>query len=422
MSSELRCGDEWMKPILMQCCSMWWVPQFQEQRSSEEPKHQLFFWFVAALAQAETSWIRLISTMAVKISAERALTGEVCTLEVQPDLTIRELKETMKKVFYPGDDEVTRQLRSVQLVGMLNQPETTIPAIAEGAKVQVVFSMKPTVESASAEESGFPAEELFDVKIPDGVTQIGDGAFQDCHSLVRVTIPDSVTEIRRGFANCKSLTSLTIPNSVTDIGSVAFFGCSSLTSLTIPNSVTDIGSVAFFGCSSLTSLTIPNSVTSFGNSAFQFCISLTSVVIPQSVTEIEAAAFADCSSLTSVMIPGSVTRIGGYAFRGCSSLMSVNIPDSVAEIGISAFEHCSSLKRVRIPYSVTHIGPSAFEGCSSLTSVVITNVQTRIAINAFYGCRGLPFFLRVKLQRASRTCVAVGHKNQINVAARRPAS
>ena len=255
---------------------------------------------------------------------------------------------------------------------------------------QVVFSMKPTVECVSAKESGcsWSRDELFDVKIPDGVTQIGCSAFKDCHSLVRVTIPDSVTKIQ----------------------DFTFAGCMALTSLTIPNSVTEIGSYAFYGCLSLTSLTIPNSVTSFGQSAFESCSSLTSVVIPQSVTDVEAVAFAYCSGLTSVTIPGSVTRIGGYAFCGCSSLMSVNIPDSVAQIGRSAFENCSSLKSVRIPHSVTHIGPSAFEGCSSLTSVVIMNVQTCIAINAFYGCRGLPFFLRVKRQRASRTCVAVGQK------------
>ena len=57
-------------------------------------------WFVYFVAQAETSWIpraKSIRAMAVKISVERALSGEVCALEVQPDLTIRELKETMKK-------------------------------------------------------------------------------------------------------------------------------------------------------------------------------------------------------------------------------------------------------------------------------------------------------------------------------------
>ena len=42
--------------------------------------------------------------------------------------------------------------------------------------------------------------------------------------------------------------SITIPNSVTQIGQGAFENCSSLTSGTIPDSVTRIGKGAFAGC------------------------------------------------------------------------------------------------------------------------------------------------------------------------------
>ena len=55
-------------------------------------------------------------------------------------------------------------------------------------------------------------------------------------------------------AYCASLTSVTIPNGVTSIGDVAFDDCSSLTSVTIPGSVTSIGMCAFAYCTSLTSV------------------------------------------------------------------------------------------------------------------------------------------------------------------------
>lgn len=55
----------------------------------------------------------------------------------------------------------------------------------------------------------------------------------------------------------KQLTEYVIPDGVTEIGLGAFEGCTSLKSVTIPDSVTKIGCYAFNGCASLKSVTIP---------------------------------------------------------------------------------------------------------------------------------------------------------------------
>jgi hypothetical protein len=93
---------------------------------------------------------------------------------------------------------------------------------------------------------------LTEFEIPDGVTEIGKNAFNDCEKLTSVIIPDSVEIIdEMAFGSCKNLTSVTIPDSVIFIGEYAFGGCKSLTSITIPKSVKEIGYKAFAGCSRL---------------------------------------------------------------------------------------------------------------------------------------------------------------------------
>ena len=88
------------------------------------------------------------------------------------------------------------------------------------------------------------------VEIGNGVTSIGNSAFNSCYSLSSITIPDGVTLIgNSAFNSCYSLPSITIPNGVTQIGDSAFQSCYSLTLITIPNSVTSIGDSAFKYCS-----------------------------------------------------------------------------------------------------------------------------------------------------------------------------
>mgnify|MGYP004644943407 CR=1 FL=1 len=211
------------------------------------------------------------------------------------------------------------------------------------------------------------------------VTDVKPGVFAECKNITRVTLPQSITNIRNScFALCPGLISVDIL-SVTKIGDDTFRGCTSLTSADIPK-VSSIGDNAFKGCSSLTSLDFPL-VTSIGRYAFDGCSSVLSIDMPL-MTSISDRMFLYCSNITSINIP-SVTSVGYMAFWHCSNLTSINMP-SVTSIDDSAFNGCSRLTSVDMP-SVTSIGGGAFYGCPSLTSVDMPSV-TSIGRGAFNGC------------------------------------
>lgn len=161
------------------------------------------------------------------------------------------------------------------------------------------------------------------VVIPNGVTEIGDGAFEHCGWVKSINIPDSVTEIHYG----------------------AFRNCGGLISINIPDSVTKIGAHAFSGCSGLTSIVIPDSVTEIGYGAFRYCTGLTSINIPNSVMEIDNFVFYGCGGLISINIPDSVKVIGVQAFYGCNGFTSINIPNSVVKIGDCAFGYTKTKRK-----------------------------------------------------------------------------
>lgn len=278
------------------------------------------------------------------------------------------------------------------------------------------------------------------VVIENGVTNIGNCAFVNCHSLARVTIGRGVINIGTAFSNCSSLesinvdennqyyssdengilfnkdkttlirypigkaeTSYIIPKRVTSIGSSAFKGCDRLESVTIGSGVKSIGSYTFSDCDNLESINVDENNQYYSSdengilfnkdktTLFQYPIGkvATFYAIPDSVTSIGLYAFLDCDSLTSITIPDSVIDIGSDAFQSCDSLANVTIGNGVTSIGSYAFSDCDSLTSITIPDSVTSIDVCVFDNCYSLESVTIGSGVTNIDVCTFAGCDGL---------------------------------
>ena len=148
--------------------------------------------------------------------------------------------------------------------------------------------------------------EITSVVVPNGVTAIGEYAFEGCSSIQSMVLPfvggsidqetaskqscfgfifgareyEGAQQVKQFYSSTKSANAY-IPSSLTSVtvngGSVlygAFYNCSMITSLTFGEGVTSLGDRALYECSALTSVSFGKNLASIGERAFMYCNNL----------------------------------------------------------------------------------------------------------------------------------------------------
>ena len=196
--------------------------------------------------------------------------------------------------------------------------------------------------------------------IPDGVKAIYGEKINGAN-INKVVLPGSVTDIHNGaFAGCTELSEINIPESVTYIGKGAFDNTAIYNNCTDNLLYIDNWLVGYKG-DNLGDITIKEGTKNIADETFASCTHLTGIEIANSISRIEDSAFGGCTALTNIDFGSGVAEIGSGAFYGCTSLKSITIPDNVTQINNETFYGCTSLAEIKFHKGITKIGSNAFE-------------------------------------------------------------
>lgn len=275
------------------------------------------------------------------------------------------------------------------------------------------------------------------VFIPATVLSIGDSAFIYCDALTTVTFAENsqLKSIERAafwgsehaYPRFKEIK---IPDSVETIGNGAFYDCRDLERIALPSALQKLSNATFYDCTALSEVTFPASLKTIESSAFGGCRNLSEVKLPASLTEIRSGIFSGCYNLTNIHYDGSMAKwsqintSNGFLGDSCPSLVTddytaqfipveydpdhpfpdpppktvtitkytgtestVILPSTinswpVTKIGEDAFQDNTTITSVTIPANVTEIGSNAFAGCTNLTSVNYEGDWSKLTIQS----------------------------------------
>ena len=256
-------------------------------------------------------------------AASGAAEGEILVMldNGQGSTTIGRLKVAVTNIVINGTELTASNLEAGKLAETIDN-HTDLTSI--------------TVTSGTLDETDWAA-----IKQSNGslVTIDLEGATYEGTDKDNLTYNENGTNENRNT----TLTTVKLPQGVTALGQQAFSYCDALTTIDLPDGLESIGNNAFAYCSALKSIDLPDGLKSIELGAFRNCTSLTSIDLPEGLPSIGNYAFTSCSSLTSITLPETLTSIGEYAFNNCTSLKSIDLPDGLESIGNRAFYYCNSL-------------------------------------------------------------------------------
>lgn len=274
-------------------------------------------------------------------------------------------KATLTNFVFPDTLKVIREyaMGSTGISGSLNIPEGVVEigfgAFGDCLNLNGTLSLPSTLKRITGINAFLNAPFVCELKLPDGLEEIGEQCFLNCPGFYgELKLPSHLKKLgRRAFAGCKNLTgNLEIPQTLTAIPAGAFDGC-------------------WFGGN----LQLHNGVSVIADNAFANCGFRGELILPKDLRSIPRECFYNNDFSGELKLPKNLVNIGAKAFAYNWRLMGVlEIPDDVANIAPGAFAQCKSFEGVIFPSGLESIGSEssynedggAFQNCFGIGSIV----------------------------------------------------
>lgn len=244
-------------------------------------------------------------------------------------------------------------------------------------------------------KDAFAQTAITEIKLPSTLRIIGTYAFSTTSKLTGIDLPTEQPLKLEGHAFYHSaLESIIIPDNVTEMGQGVFNYCQSLVSAEIGTGLTVIPLSAFSQSTNLKTIKIGANVQSIGSKAFSSCKNLSEINLPDGLKSIGESAFWGCKRITAINLPAGLETIPSSVFCNCERLEEVTIPDNVLTVEHQAFYGCTRLKKITFGSKVEEIENSNFSQCPALTEIAIRNPEPPVC-PAFENKQYMDIALRV---------------------------
>lgn len=240
-----------------------------------------------------------------------------------------------------------KEVRNLKIIGSMNDDDWAKISMMKDNLIELDLSETDAREITK--ELFKSAACLKSIKLPEGLTKIGDDAFVNAYSLEYVGFPSTLESIGSWAFQYTSIISAILPDKCTQIGRNAFSDCRFLKNVKLSDALTEIDDYTFSGCYELRTFKLPEMLEAIGQKAFYNC-SHVAFDFPESLKSIGYCAFQNTNRYgekAELILPKNVSSIDQWAFTN-SKYTYAEIPVSFYTLEYKEYFLPSTVSTIRL--------------------------------------------------------------------------